>query len=504
LRGCSRCTTAIVSLTIVATLSYGCVKVPAVDPEKESIRLGDLVKRVKCDMYYAVSTVEQTPSGPVLVPLSTKKGYEWLSNWVIQANLNLVVNNQSGLTPGATFITPLKSVILPGKGTFSQSYSTGIGAGVNTTAQRTDTFAFSLSLAEIETELSSKETKLTRYDDCLLKDGTNLDSDLQLKEWFWSSMAPVQRNYLHAGLHKAPKSAATSTPAQGGAKALASSSTYSEFIKMNVAPPGPPPDPVVTALQADMQIVKDTIDKVVSTYNEEILSGTTPTPGAVSENELKAVYEQEWKAIKAIDDATRIVNDPANKNNKNIDSYIASLSVKVGDPPHALDRTTFYQYLQSVEDSLLWDRRLYVLSRSKVSSPEEIKGLMDTIDTNIRDLGNFGEIAHGVVVQLRTVRAKLAAALASFDPPIDSISHQVQFIVAWTGNVSPSWSLVQFKGPSPSSGPFVSGSTSDTNTLSVVIGPPGSDTASQLSALQIGNSVQNALNSVTVKTVTPP
>jgi hypothetical protein len=492
-----------ISLMMVAGFTEGCVKVPTVDTEKESVRLVDLVKRMKCDMYYAVSTPKETRSGTVLVPISSQPGYEWLSNWVIQTNLNLIVNDQSGISPGASFVEPLNSVALLGKGTFSQSYTTGVSGGVNTTAQRSESFSFSLSLAEIEAELGDRTQRLKQYNDCFLKNGSNLDSDLQLNEWFWSSLAPVREHYLRPGLHKSPKSAGTSTPAQGGAKALASSSLYREFIELQIpGTPAPPQDPNVDQLKKLIPVVSKTIALVQSTYDEEVIKPNgSPTPGAVSDRELEHVYDQEGDAIIAIDSAISIVDK--NPDDKAIDAYISTFAPPTKKTPVPLDLKTFKQYLQSVETSFVWDRRLYNLSKSKVSSPQLIKSLITKLDSDIQDLETF-TIASDIVVQLRTVRAQLTAALSSFDAPIDSISHQVQFVVAWSGDVNPAWSLVRFRGPGPSSGSLLSGSTSDTHTLSVVIGPPGADTTNTLNALQIGNSLQNALNSVTVKTTAPP
>jgi hypothetical protein len=55
------------------------------------------------------------------------------------------------------------------------------------------------------------------------------------------------------------------------------------------------------------------------------------------------------------------------------------------------------------------------------------------------------------------------------DPPIDALSHSVNFVVALSGNVTPTWSLVRFKGLT---GTFASGSHSNTHTLSIAMGSP--------------------------------
>ena len=57
------------------------------------------------------------------------------------------------------------------------------------------------------------------------------------------------------------------------------------------------------------------------------------------------------------------------------------------------------------------------------------------------------------------------------DPPIDSIGHQVQFIVVSTGNIAPNWSLVHFKGPA-ASGNLASLTDTRTHTLNIAMGSP--------------------------------
>jgi hypothetical protein len=65
------------------------------------------------------------------------------------------------------------------------------------------------------------------------------------------------------------------------------------------------------------------------------------------------------------------------------------------------------------------------------------------------------------------------------DSPIDSIGHQVQFIVVASANATPSWTLVHFKGPG-TSGTFGSLMQTRTHTLNIALGAPsGAVNASQ-------------------------
>ena len=57
------------------------------------------------------------------------------------------------------------------------------------------------------------------------------------------------------------------------------------------------------------------------------------------------------------------------------------------------------------------------------------------------------------------------------DPPIDSIGHLIQFVLAYGAGVSPSWSLIALKGPGLN-GPLVSGSVNRTHILQLALGSP--------------------------------
>jgi len=72
------------------------------------------------------------------------------------------------------------------------------------------------------------------------------------------------------------------------------------------------------------------------------------------------------------------------------------------------------------------------------------------------------------------------------DPPLDSISHKVEFIVARSANVTPSWTLVHFKGPGIT-GNFAAIQRTDTHTLTIAFGAPGEQSR------QLGNQLINSL-----------
>jgi hypothetical protein len=85
------------------------------------------------------------------------------------------------------------------------------------------------------------------------------------------------------------------------------------------------------------------------------------------------------------------------------------------------------------------------------------------------------------------------------DPPIDAISDQIQFVIAFNASASPSWTLLHFKGPAPTSS-LISGTKTLTHTLSVAIGPPSSpDATNTLNALLTSAAITNSLQTTGIR-----
>jgi hypothetical protein len=115
-----------------ALLVGGCVTVPSLDGNR--IAISDVVERVKCDLADA---------------LPDPYKYPWMAGWVAKVDLTLIVNEQAGLTPTVNFIDLRPSSFVPGVGNIAQSFIFGAAAGATTTAVRTDSLSFSLSMVEL-------------------------------------------------------------------------------------------------------------------------------------------------------------------------------------------------------------------------------------------------------------------------------------------------------------------------------------------------------------------
>jgi len=100
------------------------------------------------------------------------------------------------------------------------------------------------------------------------------------------------------------------------------------------------------------------------------------------------------------------------------------------------------------------------------------KACTDAVDAHTKLKNGYLAAADNAVREIahQDVLLQLVPAPALPDPPIDSISHQVTFIVTYGANIAPNWSLAAFKGPGVN-GNLASASGTRTHLLTMSIGP---------------------------------
>jgi len=369
-----------------------CVRIPAADDLAQGPRVDEIVRRVKCDLYDAVQD-----------RLNAPYGYEWLHSWTAEANLNLIVNDQTQISPGATFTQPLTTESIPLRVTnMARSFTFGVGAQANNTATRNETVSFTVSMNELMDQFGKGRQN------CEFPNYVDLRSDLGVKEWVAAALAPVDEGDLAVGYHKTPKTGA----------------------------------------------------------------GAATVKTAVS-NASKAIVQSKLAAGKYDCDNPNSI-PPRHP----------------GPPTHAAIRDDLGRLY--CELSHVVDPNEYDFSKLDGGQVRQLAQIVTDIHTAIADLMSLHTRSGlNVASALEQTAIELAVFL---DPPLDTISHQVQFIIVWNASASPSWTLLHFKGPSPSSGALFSATKTKTHTLNIVLGPPSSpDAQGALNALQIGTAVGNAL-----------
>jgi hypothetical protein len=175
-------------LVLVAGLA-GCTTTPSLDPIDGTeagpdgvISINEVVKRVKCELYEATKDVQQE--------------YWWFRYWGAKVDLDLVVNEQAGLTPSVAFLTPLNAHVFPSKllGSVSQAFSFGLSGGVQSNAIRTETVSFSTTFLEVRDQLNASvaRNRNREFNNCNLPEGLELNGNLGLKQWILSALGPVK------------------------------------------------------------------------------------------------------------------------------------------------------------------------------------------------------------------------------------------------------------------------------------------------------------------------
>jgi hypothetical protein len=369
----ARTTTAFVGILLAA----GCATVPPLGVDE--IAIGDIVQRVKCEIAYAIPDPRGPyPTGP----------YQWMKYWTAKVDLTLVTNGQAALSPTAVFTKLLPNVAVPNVGNVARNVTLGLGAGVSTTASRTEVMSFTVSFEELR--------KWRRHGICDLPNGPELYGNLGLAEWVHSALGPVEFGQLKVGRHTAP-----------GGKAA-------------------PALPVQTSNDPETRI-------------------------------LQAVA----LAVKYADAAMQAAGDVA--------------------------RDAGRMDVQKAYDDAMIAYRQADAAVSKVGEARAIALDMETQTDKVKAALTRGDAAEKIANAARTAVAGTIEWLPH-DAPIDSLTHSVNFVIAVSGNATPNWTLVNFKGPG-ANGNLISGTYTVTHTLAIAMGAPGGQIASGEQLRQLNNLV---------------
>jgi hypothetical protein len=386
-------------------LFSGCAEIPPL--VDDGITISEIVQRVKCEIWYATPLPQgKYPTGP----------YQWMRDWTAKVDLTLETDDTGSVTPGASFITPMHSVTLPGFGSFSRLFSFGVGGGLNTTASRTETLSFTLSLAELRNP---------QYrDTCTSPEGLGLLGNLGLNEWMQAALAPASgpKPELLQGYHAAPSSGAKAATPKGPTKPKAFGF-----------------DPI----QEKIDKLNDTV-ATIAAYADEATSyagSAQKLSKVLSKDDLTKSPQAFYGEVQQLADYAAMAQDAIDEAN----SAVASANAQITDLKKNADDARVNPAIKSAQDTI-----------------QNAKTTMTAAST----------------------AATAALGALPPNPPIDSISHQVSFIVSLSGNVTPSWTLVHFKGPGTGS-TFAAASRSLTHTLNIAMGSPSDSGAGKVSLEQL-------------------
>jgi hypothetical protein len=480
----ARAGTAIIfTATIVLT---DCTRVPSLEEttgtSNGKIFVNDVVARIKCELALAYA---DKPG---------QSNYAWLKDWTVKTDLSLQVNEQGGITPTLSYTQFQRSAANVGAGPASatssalglvqQSLTTSVNANIGAQMTATQAESFTMSL----TELTAFRNSWAYLNFCKPAEGAGLIGNLRLKEWADASLSSVDAHILLAGKHKAPGSAGAAKPQVTGkptgiSGAGGGGATADELRKAGARLEDETKKKVLNDLvsltaKANIDTISNlnAVSEAYGKAKENLdlananLTNYTPisTVATVTElqKEVKTFRGLLYQAQNAKDcvlqqvcgisygDCSTFGGRAVNRHYQNFelcDRVTCSLSNPSSNSGSKLEAAcTVAARDAAFNNADLYDKMLGFAQDSSEAAK--------TNQTNSKTIADFAQ----------GLRQK---GVTTPDAPIDSISTTIQFEVAMGAGISPSWSLIYFKGPGIS-GPFVAATLNRTHILQIALGSP--------------------------------
>jgi hypothetical protein len=443
-----------------------CTQIPYLAEATGGIPVREIVLRIKCEVSSAFESADHTD----WLPNSPK--FAWLRNWTAQVDLTLQVMDTATLAPGATFTTPLNNP--------AESFAISAGASLNGQAQRIQTISFAMSLVELE--LWRREVR--KEEQCAISDNVDLRGRLGLREWIMEALSPVAREnensseYLFAGNHPKPGSTAVSIPKVA-----------------NVEQPKPAPSPAASSLACDADHFTKHLENTENTLvnaagnlakaNVKLKDAQSKLQAATSDfqkfkdaqstfqqymrdnADFSAVINPDLKRVQA--DLTQLFKRSETVQRQISDRFKQSqlandaVAPKTSEAEKSIDLATRYVGIANRQDPQsacdAEDKSVAALKASldSVNSADVAVATATSAKDSIQSFEKFMKQMEAHIGGLKTI-----------DPPITTIGQSVQFVLAYGGNFTPTWTFVRFKG---FNSPLFTATGTRTHILNITLGP---------------------------------
>jgi hypothetical protein len=476
---------------LLASALSGCSQTPSLDaemsnlPYSQRITTTEVVDRVKCEL--AVSIKDKIPNPTKARAKPTKEteeetNFRWMRKWTVKADLTLSMNEQSSLSPSVAFVRPLKNVFDPGVGpsalggstisAVQQSFTFGISGGYTGQAVRSNILTFALSFEELRAWYSEEK--------CPSATGSDLQAGLDLKRWMDEALAPVQDGDLRLGNHVAPTGVSSAkAPPKAGAVASLAAVTIDQLLKAfsnfdDALPKGHKAADLCSAIFGPIPLTKNEAEDpsfYVSTVRDFVTQSISSAKKAEDSIEQAKLSVTTSKA--AMDAAVKVGTQLHQMSEVTEGSFLAKVDDAVKNATQANQNA-----IRFTEWTLVFAQPAITIARS--AKTIEFNKLSDGAAQDEKDSAYLASVSG----KMASCSAKMAAAEASKasqnskaakaspNPPIDATSQSVDFVVTASANASPSWSLINLKGPGNAGNSF-SMNGIRTHTLDIAIGPPG-------------------------------
>jgi hypothetical protein len=344
------------------------------------------------------------------------------------------------------------------------------GATLSGQAIRTETVSFTLSLAELELwRQGNAKLKPAAGKICDLDRSRGITGNLGLGEWVNSAVHPAETGDLTAGIHTATgaKATAPSVPSPGrSASGSASGITVGELSEQ------------LTRWSAFLDDMDLFLTQVTSADDFKKLLSSSPAA-------LKAALEAADKYNNTLAPYLPAALKTATSNLKPL--MRAAGRCYVMESHFTSELTQARKYIDALVESLRGEdsqRFIDYLPDFRGSKPgadnfKKLFTLIHKIEAGVTDK-NYPRIRESgyarALMQCDAVAKALNRTVAALpkqiDPPIDAMLHSVTFVISYGANITPNWTLIQWKGPGQSPN-LLSGSGVRTHGMVIAIGPPG-------------------------------
>jgi hypothetical protein len=505
----------------------GCMNTPplvqATDGRESHVMIRDVVQRVKCELSNAFDEKTEQPE------------YRWLSNWVAHADLTLTIADNAGLSPTGSFTQTLHSQLNHDVGpaglvggkfpAVGQSFVVSAGANLSGTATRTETLSFTVALNELKMWRRALDRLEAAYPpekrSCNFGAATGITGNLGLEEWVDAAFYPAEIRQLEAGIHSAasPKLSSVSSPSSGQQK--------------NANPAGG------INIGAWIDNVKKW-QRILTAFDQEIACPTSPGSSAGGSNKTTGLASSVKAGAKSsssgsdqqtcnktliqnADTTLKSVEDTVNENKKQVSKYQAVLAsylkkqyafvdgeLQIADRNVKVCNDALTKLIANIGDGQRWAKQL--LEALEAPKDGNFKPLQRT--DSVESLQNYDELStlyneletlvdsdyrrnvvpgtdailpdvksNPFIVQIaqcgkaiQQIQSLSQNLPTQVDPPIDGISHSLTFVLNYNASITPSWSLIQWKGPGQT-GNFFSAGGVRTHGLVIALSAPNGNSS---------------------------
>lgn len=466
---------------LLGLLIGGCTSVPRLD--LDGVAISDIVQRIKCEIADAVPEQRgRFPAGD----------FRWMEYWTAKVELQLEITETSTLTPNITIFDPLKTVVIPAVDTFKQNFTVGASGKLQSQGYRNDNVSFTIAMNELR--------DIRRQHECIEPQGRGLLGKLGLQEWIGSALGPVANRDLTIGYHEAP------TGSKQGGK-IPGPVAPKAVVKLS-------PRRLLDLAQKQVQDSEKAAEQALDAADKAKESAIAKSTRTLSR--LQATYDLVDLAYGWVEETNGLADKAENLawqaerlNRDELKSIEAGLSDPIAEATEK-SQEALQNKIESIDARKPPEDRAAEEARLRKEAADELDKQTKKLRSDaIRKRGSLAE--GDIKTELERIRKDYKAAtdraaraqkvatsaweVLPRDQPLDSIAHQIIFMVTADGNVSPNWTLVRFRGPTVS-GTLFDAQRVRRHTLNIVMGQPQVSGGKELSDEQRRQLLNQKLDSL--------